>query len=145
MADKSLRDRAIKIKGKDYVMVADRVRYFNEEYPDGCITTELLSDPDAQRVVVAATVLPDANLPARKFSAHSQAIVGDGMINKTAALENAETSAVGRALALMGIGVIESIASADEISKATSSSGVVTNPADIPTIVLDEDQDSFNI
>jgi tetrahydromethanopterin S-methyltransferase subunit D len=34
-------------------------------------------------------------------------------------LENAETSAVGRALAFMGIGVIDSIASVDEINKTT--------------------------
>ena len=41
------------------------------------------------------------------------------MVNKTSAIENAETSAVGRALGLiMGIGVIESIASADEMNKA---------------------------
>jgi transcriptional regulator NrdR family protein len=46
------------------------------------------------------------------------------MVNKTAALENAETSAVGRALAMMGIGVIESIASVDEINKAHGSQGV---------------------
>ena len=39
-------------------------------------------------------------------------------INITAAMENAETSAVGRALAMMGIWVIDSIASADEMKKA---------------------------
>ena len=40
------------------------------------------------------------------------------MVNKTSALENAETSAVGRACAFAGIGVIDSIASADEVHKA---------------------------
>ena len=48
-------------------------------------------------------------------------------MNKTAALENCETSAVGRALGFMGIGVIESIASADEVNKAETQP--IYNPA----------------
>lgn len=118
MSDKSLRDKAINIKGKQYVLVADRVTYFNETYPEGSITTEYeLLD---KMFVVKATIKPNAN---QTFTGLSQAIIGDGFINKTASLENAETSAVGRALAMMGIGVIESIASVDEINKATGSTG----------------------
>lgn len=113
----NLKDKAIDIKGKDYILVKDRVLYFNEEYKDGSITTELLSSPDSEKIVIKATVKPDVKSD-RVFTGHSQALVGDGYINKTAALENAETSAVGRALGLMGIGVIESIASADEMVKA---------------------------
>lgn len=114
---KDLKDKAVSIKGKLYVPVAERVLYFNETYAeDGCISTELISEPDAPRVVVKATV----SIGDRKWTGHSQAVVGEGMVNKTAALENAETSAVGRALAMMGIGVIESIASVDEIRKATN-------------------------
>jgi hypothetical protein len=37
-------DKAIKIKGKDYVLVKDRVLAFNEYYPNGCIITERLSE-----------------------------------------------------------------------------------------------------
>jgi 2,4-dienoyl-CoA reductase-like NADH-dependent reductase (Old Yellow Enzyme family) len=113
--DKSLKDKAIKIQNKDYVLVSDRVIFFNEEYPEGSITTELVSEADSDMVIVKATVRPDVG---RQFTGYSQATWGDGFINKTAALENAETSAVGRALALMGIGVIDSIASVDEIKKA---------------------------
>lgn len=113
--DKSLKDKAIDIKGKNYVMVANRVIYFNDHYPDASITTEMLSVPEADTVMFKATVTPDGK---RFFTGHSQATWGDGMVNKTAALENAETSAVGRALAFMGIGVIDSIASVDEIAKA---------------------------
>ena len=120
MTEKSLANKAVDIKGKQYVLVADRVLYFNEHYPDGSITTQLVSDPDATRVIVKATIdCPSEKGAARRFTGYSQAIVGEGMVNKTAALENAETSAVGRALAFMGIGVIESIASADEVHKAT--------------------------
>lgn len=111
----TLKDKAIDIKGKKYVLVSDRVIYFNETYPQGSITTELVSDWNSELVVVKATASPDG---IRKFTGYSQATVGDGYINKTSALENAETSAVGRCLGMMGIGVIESIASADELNKA---------------------------
>ena len=123
MSDKSLQNKAIDIKGKAYVLVSDRIIYFNETYPNGCIITEILSEPNDPIIFVRATVRPtdDKN---RYFTGHSQAKWGDGFINKTSALENAETSAVGRALAMMGIGVIDSIASVDEINKANTSKPV---------------------
>ena len=117
MSDKQLKEKAIDIKGKKYVLVSDRVTYFNETYPSGSINTDLVSEAASEMVIVKATVKPDAD-STRSFTGYSQAVIGDGMVNKTAALENAETSAVGRALGFMGIGVIESIASADEMSKA---------------------------
>ncbi len=117
---KDLKEKAIDIKGKKYVLVADRIIYFNEQYPEGYIQTELISEPESDIVIVKAFVHPG---DARVFTGYSQAIKGDGFINKTAALENAETSAVGRALAMMGIGVIDSVASVDEINKAQGSSG----------------------
>ena len=106
--------KTVDIKGKAYVTVAERLRYFNEEYPEGSITTELLTKPEDKLVVVRATI----KVGERTFTGHSQAIIGEGYINKTAALENAETSAVGRALGMMGIGIIEAVASADEMVKA---------------------------
>lgn len=119
---KSLADKAIDIKGKQYVLVSDRIIYFNETYPEGSITTELVTDAESTMVIVKATVKPSTDSK-RQFTGYSQAKWGDGYINKTSALENCETSAVGRALAMMGIGVIDSIASVDEINKAGSHSG----------------------
>lgn len=116
--DKSLAGKAISIKGKSYVLVSDRIIYFNESYTGGSITTQLISDPEAKNIIVKATVTPDSKNVSRTFTGYSQATVGEGMVNKTAALENAETSAVGRALAMMGIGVIDSVASVDELKKA---------------------------
>lgn len=122
---KDLIEKAIDIKGKKYVLVSDRIVYFNETYKDGHIKTELLTPPDGDMVVVKATVTVyhtereggTTRVIEKNFTGHSQATWGDGYINKTSALENAETSAVGRALAFMGIGVIDSIASVDEIKK----------------------------
>lgn len=117
MTDKQLEEKAIDIKGKQYVLVSDRVIYFNENYENGCIKTQLVSEPSADMVVIKAQVVPNISTPERYFTGYSQATWGEGMVNKTAALENAETSAVGRALAMMGIGVIDSVASSDEINK----------------------------
>lgn len=116
MTDKSLKEKAIDIKGKKYVLVSDRVLYFNENYPNWSIQTTRESVGDME--VVKAFVVPDMAQPNRMFTGYSQAKWGDWFINKTSALENAETSAVGRALAMMGIWVIDSIASVDEINKA---------------------------
>lgn len=113
----------INIKGSEYVLVKDRVVAFNQMYPNGSIVAELVSDYDSKLIVMKSTVTPDTDKPARKFVDYSQAVIGDGMVNKTAALENASTSATGRALAMMGIGVVDSIASVDEIHKATGSEG----------------------
>ena len=110
----------IDIRGKKYVLVSERVKYFNETYPNGSINTELISEPNDPLVIIKATIIPDIENPLRQFSDYSQAVVGDGMVNKTAALENASTSSVGRALGYMGIGVVDSIASADEMNKARS-------------------------
>ena len=130
MKDKSLKDVAVDIKGKKYVLVADRILYFNEKYENGMITTSYIEDND--RITFHAVVTPDASLPERRFTGHSQATWGDGYINKTSALENAETSAVGRALAMMGIGVIESIASVDEIKKAQNTEKAIDNAPNCP-------------
>ena len=94
-----LKDKAIDIKGKKYVLVSDRVLYFNEHYPNGSIQTTRESAGDME--IVKAFVVPDMEQPNRMFTGYSQAKRGDGFINKTSALENAETSAVGRALAFM--------------------------------------------
>lgn len=115
--DKQLKNKAVKIKGKDYVLVSDRILFFNQEYENGCITTELVSDPTSDTIIIQAFVRPDASND-RVFTWYAQEVIGDWFINKTSALENAETSAVGRALAMMWIGVIDSVASVDEINKA---------------------------
>lgn len=118
MSDKSLKSKAIKIKGKEYVQVKDRVDYFNNTYEEGSIRTRLLSDPASTHYVVQAKAIPDPSHPERHFTGLSQAKLGGQGADATAALENAETSAIGRALAMMGIGVIDGIASVDELNKA---------------------------
>lgn len=118
----------VDIKGTAYTLVKDRIIYFNETFPNGCIQTELCTQPLDKVVMVKAIVIPDVEKPRRFFTGYSQAVIGEGFINKTAALENCETSAVGRALAMLGIGVVESVASADEVHKAVNASKAPPSP-----------------
>ncbi len=133
MKDKTLKSKAISIKGKKYVQVKDRIGYFNEEYPNGSIETKY-QITDNELFIVKAIVYPDVQeTPDRFFNGLSQAKFESTGANQTAPLENAETSAVGRALAMMGIGVLDSIASTDEMNKAGAfSSGSSSKPSSKP-------------
>lgn len=110
------KEKAINIKGKLYVPVHQRIIYFNENYPDGSIKLEILCDVD-DKIVVKASVFPDAK-GSRVFEGLAEEIRGSSYINKTSALENASTSAIGRALGSMGIGIIDGLASADEVKNS---------------------------
>lgn len=110
--------KTINIKGKEYVPVVERVKEFHKLYPTGCIKTEIVSN-DEKRVVVKAEVCLQTGECGNvfRFSGHSQAEWGKGMMGAVA-LEVAETSAIGRALGFANIGLLDGIASADEMRKA---------------------------
>lgn len=130
MAESKKQDKlpTIDIHGKEYVMVKDRVVAFNKANPNGSINTKIVKF-DGQNVIIRATVYPDVTKPERKFSDYAAEIVGGEGVNKTSAIENCSTSAVGRALAYMGIGVVDSIASADEVKKAENAGGTLDRKA----------------
>ena len=112
--------KTVNIKGKEYVEVHQRILHLSsDEFPfDYDIQTEYQFFESQKMWVVKATL--NIYLENRKltYTGLAQEIIGDGYINKTSALENCETSAVGRACAMAGIGVIDGIASVDEINKA---------------------------
>jgi hypothetical protein len=101
----------IKIHGKDYETVASRVARFRAVYGQWCIATELLHH-DAERVVMKAVVADHEGTV--MGVGHAEEYRKASSINKTSAMENAETSAIGRALAACGYGGTE-YASANEI------------------------------
>ena len=103
------------IKGKEYAPVAERVRAFRDELPDWRIVSKIVDFRDQEWVFTAEILDPTGDVMA---NGHASEKVGAGNINRTSALENAETSAVGRALGFLGIGIAASIASADEVTNA---------------------------
>ena len=90
--EKSLKSKAINIKGKKYVLVADRVLYFNETYPNGSIDTTLYVKGDFIRVT--AVIHPDVENPARYFNGHAESKRGGSGVDTTSPVENCETSAL---------------------------------------------------
>ena len=106
----------ISIHGKDYATVAYRLELFRAKCPGGLITTELVKDEDGVIIMKAFIYDEDSNLLA---SDYAEEIRGSSNINKTSALENCSTSAVGRALALAGYNKSGAgVASADEVTVA---------------------------
>lgn len=109
--------KSIKMKGgSEYVMVKDKVTALHSIFPNAKIETEIIGSP-IDWVFMKAKVTPDCSAPERFFIGHSQA-KWTGMINGASALENAETSCVGRALAFLGIGIDAAMCSYDELVKA---------------------------
>ena len=106
------------IKGKEYAAVNGRINAFRRLYPQGFISAEIVS-LDAGVVVMKATC---------GYYENGQAVVlgtglayereGSSNINKTSYIENCETSAVGRALGMAGIGVTSAVASSEEVQNA---------------------------
>lgn len=108
----------VNIHGKEYQTVAYRIGRFREQHGlELAMITEII---EANETVVRmkASVI---NLITDKVVAtgHAEEYRADGKVNKTSALENAETSAIGRALACFGLGGTE-FASADEVARAIS-------------------------
>lgn len=116
----------VNIHGKEYETVASRVNRFREEHKQELsITTEIVDRNDAEVVVRAVISAKDGFVIATGYAEEKRAA---SQINRTSALENAETSAIGRALANFGIGGTE-FASADEVANAISQQRSSSTPA----------------
>ena len=111
----------INIHGKQYATVAHRLQEFRKKYPQAQIVTQLESN-DGERIIMQAAIIIDDNCIATGWA---EEVRGSSMINKTSALENCESSAVGRALAFMGYGIDGSIASAEEVQNAKEQQAVM--------------------
>ena len=105
----------VKIHGKEYITVAERVADFHKNHKENrSIITEIIQFKDGV-VVVKAVVKTGDDV----FTGHAYEDIGSTKINTTSALENCETSAIGRALASAGY-IATEFASADELVNALS-------------------------
>ena len=100
---------------KHYVLVTSRVQAFRKICPSGTIDTSI-EHIDDERVIMNAKISDEkGHLLA---SGTAEEVKGSSQINNTSYVENCETSAVGRALGMLGIGSEENMASAEEMATA---------------------------
>ena len=113
------------IKGKQYVEVNERVKAFKSlsEYKDMSLETEIVHLTDDSCVVRAIIKDQSGRTLATGMAQEDKS---SSRINQTSYVENCETSAVGRALGFMGIGIETSIATADEVDMAIKKQDTTT-------------------
>ena len=138
----------MKFKGREYTEVKDRLVAFRDEFPQNTVQTELLSVNNivdsptgdmCNEYVVKATIIPNPLAEPQDFYTGLAAERDNtGFVNKSSALENGETSAVGRALAFAGYGGDFQFASATEVQNAVTKQKAVN-----PTIKSLEEMDTM--
>ena len=106
--------KTLAVKGKDYVQVTERVKAFRSLFPEGTIETTIIR-MDGEAVIMKAVVSNGEQVLATGLAMEKESA---SYINKTSYIENCETSAVGRALGFLGIGIDASMASAEELVNA---------------------------
>jgi hypothetical protein len=103
----------------DYVPVSERITKFYADFPNGRINTDLVSyDAELGEVLFKAFIYrekDDAEPSATGYASESKG--GGNYVNKTSLIENCETSAVGRALAMLGYELKRGVASREEMEK----------------------------
>lgn len=100
---------------EDYVDVATRIQRFSDK-EQRTLVARIVAD-DGKRIVMEATASFVESGVLNLGVGHAEEIRGAGMVNKTSALENCETSAWGRALAALGFETTKGIASKQEMEK----------------------------
>jgi len=107
--------KTVDIKGKKYVEVHERVKYFRDNFKDWTIETEIKSI-ESGVCIIKAIILNENGII--KSTGHAYEKENSSFINKTSYIENCETSAVGRALGFLNIGIDTSIATSEEVQNA---------------------------
>lgn len=107
--------KTTELKGKQYAEVKERVIAYRKLYPQGVISTELTFTENY--VLCEARATNENNLVIATGHARE-------LLSKAFAVENAETSAIGRALGFMGLGINTAIASKEDMENTESPSGI---------------------
>ena len=120
------------IHGKNYAEVNQRIKAFRMVYPEGFIITEMMKNENGVCIFKASVGYNDGTNNYIIGTGTAYEVEGNSNINKTSYIENAETSAVGRALGMAGFGIDTSVASAEEVQNAIDQQEKLVEK-DIPT------------
>jgi hypothetical protein len=105
---------------EDYETVEERLIKYWKEHPDGQIHTKIIEHSGSRFIVEAAIYRTEADIRPWTTGLAEETIQGRG-VNATSALENCETSAIGRALANAGYATKGKRASREEMVKVNKS------------------------
>jgi len=100
-----------------YEPVENRIRSFYEKFNNGRIVTELITHSE-QHFIVKALVYRDSSDQHPATTGYAEEKVGSSPVNRNSALENCETSAIGRALANLNFAPKGARPSREEMQKA---------------------------
>ena len=128
--------KTVNIKGKDYVDVASRIQAFRMLYPEGRIFTVKL-DSEPGTALFKAEIWANDLTGTLLATGHAFEEKNASSINRTSYIENCETSAVGRALGMLGIGSTSSIASVDEMYGAIEAQEVISRTDKLIDTIID--------
>lgn len=103
----------------DYETVEERLIKFWKDHPDGQIHTEVLEQSASRFIVKSSIFRTEADARPWTTGLAEETVQGRG-VNATSALENCETSAIGRALANAGYATKGKRASREEMSKVAA-------------------------
>lgn len=107
--------KTIDLKNNAYAEVNQRIKAFRMLFPMGTIETSIISLENG--ICTMQAIIKDENDHVLGTGT-AQEKENSSFINKTSYIENCETSAVGRALAMCGIGIDTSVASYEEVANA---------------------------
>ena len=117
---------------KNYAEVKERVKAFRKLFPMGRIQTDIVS-VDENAVTMQATVYAGGDMVLS--TAYANEAKNASSINRTSYIENCETSAVGRALGFVGIGIDAAIASAEEVTGAEAQRDAIKTQVEADTLI----------
>jgi hypothetical protein len=120
----------------DYETVEERLIKFWKDHPDGQIHTKLVSSSSSQYIVEASIYRTEADPRPWTTGLAEETVQGRG-VNATSALENCETSAIGRALANAGYATKGKRASREEMSKVAASQQVKAKVEEVKAKMAD--------
>ena len=136
--------KTINIKGNKYVTVNERLIYFRqqEQFKNWQIVEEIVSLDEKEGIFKCSINDTDGNIVS---TAHTQEYRDSSKVNKTSFVENGFTSALGRALGYLGIGIDTAIASDDEVKIAKKNQQVWLTASQLEATLKGTKKEALNV